>query len=786
MRSKRIIGWTLAGLAALILIALGGGILFLRSHYFANYARNKIVQEFNQHTGGRTEIRGFNFRISTLTANLYGITLRGTEAAGQPPLLHVDKITVGLKIQSILRRQITLSELLVEHPEVNLLVNSAGKSNLPQPPASKNSSTTNVFDLAVRHALLSRGEINYNDKETPLEADLRNLDVGVHFDRLKTEYSGSLRYDDGHLRYAEYQPMPHDLTAAFAATPSRFSLDSAKLKIASSTLSLHGTLTDYIHPVFDGTYAISLHAQDFAAMSPSVAPAGDVALQGNLHYENPANRPLLQSLFLKGQIASESLTAVSAEARLDVRKLCGNYQLANGTLRADDVTADLLRGSLKASLTVQHLDSTPDTNVSALIHGISLQAVQQSIRNPQARRIALLGTVDGTTTAEWTGSFKNIRAHSDLNLQSSQQAGSSNQLPVQGQIHATYDGPRDTLTLRQTTLDTGSAKLSAQGEISRGSNLQIQATVGDLHQMIELAASLGYGSPKLPAISGSASANAMIRGSLQNPSIAGQLNGQNLQVQGSQWSSGSVAFQVNSSQFQILRGSLVSARQGKASFSGSVGLRKWSYLPSSAIRANLAVQQMPVTDLQHLANLQYPISGDLSADLNVTGSQLNPAGSGSARISNAQAYDEPLQNLAVKFQASHGTIVSTLNVVSPAGSANADVSYTPQSKAYVFHVNAPAVVLQKLVAVQAKNLPVRGTLSASAQGQGTLDHPELSAVIQSSQLQLKQNTISGLKAEVRVANQQANVSLSFPGRDVIDSRPGQRQPPRRLRRGSHH
>src|SRR3984885_1232960 len=157
MRARRIIGWSLAGSAVLLLVAAGGGVLFLRSRYFANYALGKIVESVNEATGGRTEIRGLDFNLSTLTAHLYDVTVHGTEAANQAPLLHVDKLTVGLKIQSVLRRKITLSELLIEHPEVNLLVGANGKSNLPQRRPSQSSSSTSVFDLAVRHALLTQG-----------------------------------------------------------------------------------------------------------------------------------------------------------------------------------------------------------------------------------------------------------------------------------------------------------------------------------------------------------------------------------------------------------------------------------------------------------------------------------------------------------------------------------------------------------------------------------------------------------------------------------------------------
>lgn len=696
MRARKIIGWTVAGLVALIVIAGGAGILFLRSHYFAEYALRKIVDTVNDSTGGRAEIRNLDFNFSTLTAYLYDVTLHGTESSDRPPLLHVDKLTVGLKIQSVLRHKITLSELLIEHPDVNLLVTANGKSNLPQPHASQSSSNTSVFDLAVRHVLLSRGEINYNDKETPLDADLHNLDIDIHFSPLTTTYSGSIAYDDGHLCYAKYQPLPHDLTAAFDVTPSRLSLDSAKLKIASSTVSLHATLANYVRPVVDGSYEISVHTQDFAAMSPSAAFAGDVLLRGNLHYQNSGNQSSLQSISADGQIASDRLTAVSPDARIELRKLQGKYRLAQGALRADEVKADLLGGSLSASLDVQHLDATPSTNVSALMHGISLRAMQESMHTSRTAPIIVLGSVDGSATAAWTGNIQNIRANSDLTLRSTKSAANTNQLPIDGEIHASYDGPRGALTLRQTALHTPSVQVSAQGEISKRSDLQIQASAADLHQIVEFASAFGSGSSKLPGISGSASVNAIVRGSVRAPQVAGQFTAQNLQVQGSEWSSAQLSFRADPSGFQIDQGSLVSAHQGKAAFSGNVGLRNWSYLPSSPIRAKLSVQQMPMTDLQRLANLQYPVSGNLSADLNVTGSQLNPAGSGSVHIVNARAYDEPLQSLTANFQASRGVVTSTLSLVSAAGSVHADLSYTPQSKAYSLHLNAPSTVLQKL------------------------------------------------------------------------------------------
>ena len=99
MKWKRKVGWALAGLLTLLAIA---GYFYLRSSAFQQYALGKIVAEANDATGGKTEIGGLEFDLSTLTARLYNITLRGTERRDQPPLLHAGSLTVRLKILSAL------------------------------------------------------------------------------------------------------------------------------------------------------------------------------------------------------------------------------------------------------------------------------------------------------------------------------------------------------------------------------------------------------------------------------------------------------------------------------------------------------------------------------------------------------------------------------------------------------------------------------------------------------------------------------------------------------------
>jgi translocation and assembly module TamB len=763
MNWKRTIGWALAGLLALLLIAIVGGYFYLRSNSFQQFALRKIVEQANQATGGHTQIGGLDFNLSTLTAHLYDITMRGTESSDQPPLLHADELTVRVKILSAMHHQVALRELLIAHPVIHFQVSREGTNNLPTAPPSQSSSNTSVFDLAVEHVQLTNGEVNYNDRKTPLDADLYDLGTDIRFTSLAKTYEGVVSYNHGHVKYAQYAPLPHNLNLQFTASPDRFNLDSALLKLGSSAVTLHAGVSNYSNPIADGDYQIQIHTQDFAAMSPQASPAGEVSLTGKLHYQAVGHQPLLRNISINGQVASELLSAAASGNRLELRKLQGTYQLADANLELREFAVDSLGGRITANGEIKHLDTTPESQFRAALRNISLGELQPALRTQGVSAATVSGSLGGTAEASWKGSIANLRAHSDLAVQalaSNKSNPSESRVPINGAIHASYDGARQTISLRDTTLRIPSATLTAQGTVSNNSSLQIQVAANDLHQLAALASSFSSPQAQVPAVAGSATLNAVVSGSIKKPRVAAQLNAQNLQVEGSEWTTAKLQMHANPSEFAVQSGSLVNAQQGQATFSATVGLRNWSYQDTNRIEAHLDVQRIRLADLQRLANQHYPISGDFSAKVSLGGSQLNPEGSGSAQITNASAYNEPIRNFAAKFNAANGSIVSTLNLAVAAGAVDANLSYTPKTKAYKVHLDAPSVVLQKLQTVKAKDLGLTGTVTASVNGDGTLDDPQLNAVIQLPQLQLRQSSISGLKAELAVANHSADFNLN--------------------------
>src|SRR6266853_661176 len=285
MAWKRKLSWIAMSLVAFVVF---------RTQRFHDYVLAKLQQQASEATGGQVRIQNFALRLSSLTADAYGVTIRGSEPKSRPPLVQADQLMVRLKIFSLLRKKIDLNEIILRHPVVNFLVKKDGTTNLPTPPKSKSNCSTNLFDLGIQHVLLSNGEIYYNDVKTPLDAELHDVRLELKSGFASKGYDGTLSYREGRLRYGDMKPLPHDLKASFNATPSEFTLKPLVLTIASSTIQLEGNVRNYSSPTANGSYNITIHPQDLRPVlsNPSI-PTGEVTLAGSLRYQYQANLPPL-------------------------------------------------------------------------------------------------------------------------------------------------------------------------------------------------------------------------------------------------------------------------------------------------------------------------------------------------------------------------------------------------------------------------------------------------------------------------------------------------------------
>src|SRR5947209_14010316 len=191
MSWKRKLGWAAASLGALIIVVIIAGFFALRSNGVRQWILAKVDEKVSTSLGGHTHIQNFALHFSPLRVDAYGITIHGTEPPSARPLLVADQLQLTLKIVSLLHGKVDLQEIILHHPVVNVLAKKDGTTNLPHPPKSNNSSSTNVWDLGIKHVLLDNGEVYYNDLKTPMDADLRDLRLEVRSQRASNNYDGT-------------------------------------------------------------------------------------------------------------------------------------------------------------------------------------------------------------------------------------------------------------------------------------------------------------------------------------------------------------------------------------------------------------------------------------------------------------------------------------------------------------------------------------------------------------------------------------------------------------------
>jgi translocation and assembly module TamB len=763
---QKIILWSLAGIVALVFIAVATLVLLLdHSEGFRRNILGKVANSIQESTGARLEVGDFNLRLSNLTLDIYNIVLHGREADPSRPLLQADHLQVGLTIDSLLRRKWHVRDIILDHPVVRMQVNKAGENNLPEPQKkSASSSKTNIFDLAILELKLDRGEIYYNDQKTPLEAELRDFNVNANYDPAQNKYAGQLGYSNGRIVYGKYAPVEHDFHAQFGVTPQIFTLEKLELAAGKSHVTVSATVNDYTLPNrrAEANYEAVLVTSEFQRIlkDPSI-PGGTVRLAGQLNYQADPNRPMLETVSVAGNVSSGGLAVKTPSLQTEVRDLYARYTLAHGNAEVSDIRARILGGLLTGKLTVRDVSGAGVARLQASLKDLSLDQAQAAMHKNPAQQAHLSGKVNANADARWAKTLNNLTAHSDLTMQGD--IGQGQPMPLEGVVHADYAAARKEVALKNSYVRTPSTMLNLNGEVSNHCQLKVALRSGDLHELELLMTALTKSptgqQPQQLGLYGTATADASVTGSLTAPQIDGQMEARNLRVKGSSWKVLRTGFNANPSQASLTNGDLEAVPRGRINFNAQVRLKKWAYTAANPIAVNLSASQISLEDLERLANKTYPVSGTLAMNVSLRGSQLNPIGHGDLTIANAKVASESIQNVNLKFQGDGNAVNANLTVQMPAGTARADVDYMPKTQGYRAQLRAQNFRLEKLQTVKARNMQIAGGMNLNVNGQGTIKDPQLHALLEIPQLQMKKQTMQGVKLETTVQNHLANIAL---------------------------
>ncbi len=713
-------------------------------------------------TGTQFAIRDFRFALSSSTVELEGIVARRTGAQSAPPLLQIERLTADIKFDSVLKGQWHLQNLAIHHPIVHISMDGKSTEKLPQPQNDTGASIAKIFDLAVRKCQIDNGEIYFNDTKSRLEAELENLQLKAELDNAAQRYHGTLSYSPGTIHYAGYAPVAHNLDAKFVLTPASLTVDNLAVTVGPSRIVANGTVKDFTSPALDAAYEAQLSTGDLARiLKNTTLPEGMVHLTGSLTYKSRSQGSLLKDAHLSGNVSSPSLRIKMQGVRTEVRDLSAKYKLDNGNLEIQNIRARALGGSANATLTIHDHAGDSHSRLQAQLQDISLEQLEATAPHYSWPEAHLSGKINAEGEATWGRTLADLVAHADATLAGA--FGRNPSAPLNGAVHCDYAAARHEIALHQSYVSTPGASLTLDGKLSHYSQLTVAVRSTNLHQLELLADHLntalsGTTLPKLD-LYGAASFEGFATGSVAEPELQGKLEARNLRVKDSSWKLLRANVEARPTALGLSNGYLEAATQGKIDFNLRAGLNEWNYTPASPITLDISVTQVPFANVEWLASYAHQVSGTLSGNVSVRGSQLNPVGHGDINLAGGKIISEPFQNITLKFQGNGKAVQASLRAHLPAGTGEAQISFDPATQQYQARIQAANIRLERLQTVKHRNQAIVGALSMNATGRGTISSPELTAAVQVAQLRVGNQSIQGVTLAAGIHGRVAEITL---------------------------
>ena len=778
-RGLRILAWVAGSMGALAVVCAGVLAYLANSGAGHRYLLNLAERKAAEALGVGVQLENFTLHPGTLSLDLYGIRIAGAAPHPDPPLFRADHIHVGVRVVSIFKGEWYFDHLQIDHPVAWVVIDKDGRSNLPTPRGS-GSSRTDLFDLGIRHFQITRGEVYYNARPSALAADLHDLEFQSAFNILLTQYSGSLAYADGRLQYGGFRPIEHDLAMEFEANRRVFTLKSASVKAGASEAELSGTVTNYGNPEVQAQYRIVVDGRQAGQiLNEPRLPWGLIETSGRLAYRQQANRSPLASLTMQGDLRSARLLVNTASAHLAVSNLGAHYSLANADAVLHDLRAEGLGGTVTADGAMEQIGGDSHSKFRVALENVSLAEARRAFARAMATDgVSVDGRASATATAEWGRTIDDLAAHADLTLEgkavrsataargeensAADAAQNRTTIPFQGAVHAIYTRAGDDLTLNDSHFDTPQTKVTLHGTVSRSSSLAVHLEANDLREVAtfaDLFRAAQRGVPPLD-LSGRATFQGVVRGSVNAPDVTGQLSAENLEYNGTQWKLLRAGIALNPAHAGIENLRLEGAQRGLATATASFGLEHWAATSQSPLRLDLHVTSLSMDTIAAMAQRQLPVSGILNASAHLGGEIANPTGHANATLTGAAVAGEPVTRATLNLTGSGSEARMAAVLQLPAGSVQADATTDPRARTFSVRLESSGIDLTKLETMKARGIDAKGMVELEAHGQGSFDNPALEAELRIPDLAVAGETISQIHLQLSAANHVANLEFA--------------------------
>ncbi|HZT74277.1 MAG TPA: translocation/assembly module TamB domain-containing protein [Terriglobales bacterium] len=754
--------WRKIVIVVVIVLAVlaGTGAWFLQSRYLQQRLAGLAAGQIQKATGLRASFSRFHVSFRTLSADVYGVILRGREPAAGAPLARIPHVFVRLRVASLRPLTVQITELDVDQPRIRIFKMPNGLWNLPPPPVIVSPPAEPVFDLGLRRLRLRQGQLDFAERRIPLDAALDGLRLQLRR-AAPYEFTGRFGFAHGVLRGPLPRPVSQSASLRFTLWPNDVRIDDFSWSGNASRLQARGMLHDLAHPRLELQYQASASLPGWRRLVPALAgAAGEVTVTGRAQWSGPA-------WSAGGRFAAAGLKFTADGASWGPMAAQGAFSADPSGLRMPRVAFTAGGGAGTLNLTWGRWHALAAV---VAVHGLALERLLAiAARLPGGPPLVPLAGVaeahaqvrlDTRAPANWRA------AGSAAITPPAQPPRASLPLPLAASLRFAVSPDRWSLGIDHLAIQAPGLSVTAAGAASSaGSALQVAAAVDDLAQWQPVltrylpALPGGHGPPLLAgqlrlqaAISGALTTGPVLHVAFSaakfryGPFEADQLD----------------AIATVSPETARL-GSLIWRLGGQAFHAaGEMSLDRFRATSASTLNFDVSGQDIELARLERWAGAAWPVQGRLSFDFNATGTVGAPRAEGRAQLDHAVLWRQPVPQLTAHLAVTPAGIAAPNFVAVVAGGRIVGAAaYDWKARTYRFQASTAALELAQIVALQSPQLPISGQLSGHLSSEGTLAHPRATAVLDAVNLRGAVESLGTLHVELQADGQTARLHAAL-------------------------
>ncbi|MCL4795194.1 MAG: translocation/assembly module TamB domain-containing protein [Bryobacteraceae bacterium] len=606
MTARRRWAWAAGTLAAALILAAGASLLVLRSEWFREKVRVKIIQVTEDATGGRVELQGFHYDWSAMTARVDGFTIHGLEPLGREPLAHIPSIELAIHVRSLLQRDVELRSLTIERPAVHIYVAEDGSTNLPSPRRPRAPGANVIEDLLrlrIGRLAVADGLLHYDSREIPLRAHAEQLDAVLILAGPET-----LAFTLGVGRFAALGHSDFQMQAAGTLGPRRVAVERVRVARLSSYVEGDAVIEDFRAPRVGGALTAEVKLHEWPEL---VLDGGRARLDGRFSYGES------EGWRAEGRVNGESLRLELEDFTLKDARLAARFQWRPEELWLPEADVAALGGSWGGTVRVREWRLL---DVQGEARAMPLGGIMKAARTEDFPWDALLtGPVAVSAQIDGDG-FHQTVAQADVRV-----APVEGQLALEGQVAGEWRQQGNVVRIESAHLATPSSRLSAEGVLGESVKAGLFSTnPRELEPALSLLAGRDVQLP-IRLQGGSLQAQAVVDGPLASPRIQGSVQAERALWESLQFTKAAARFEVSERELELEQ---LRLEQNGATLEGRLrfALNDWKLADTAAFTAALQARGLRLTEVARQAGAQFTVEGTIDAMLDASGTLDAPRG----------------------------------------------------------------------------------------------------------------------------------------------------------------